>query len=495
MLTRLLSSPRDTLALLAGYFLLQLILRQVLGGGLELDEAEQLVLSQRLQAGYNAQPPLYTWLQIGVFEVFGRSLYALSLLKNLLLFATYAAVYFSARLVCPDPRSAALACLSLLLLPQVGWESQRDLTHSVLATSLAAMTLWLVLDLARGQTGWARYLLLGLLLGLGILSKPNYLVFGVALVLALASVDRRLLLRPELLLTLGAATLVVAPYLAWLADSGELIGIGAGKLRAAGLGDLATTARGLLSLAQAILAFSAPLILTYLLVFRRLPEWSPLDRQSRSRRAHRLLVRTLWIALAILVLLLILTGAEKFKDRWLLPVLFFLPLLLFAEGLPGPAGARRASHYQALLLALLVLIPAALAARVWLAPVTGQYTKPHFPSGLLAASLEQVAPEPVLVIGENSRIAGNLKRHLPEAFVSFPPVDFPLREIADAGRVAVVWDLDQGTEVPPALGSYVRHHFGQTALEHAEPMVIRAPYRLSRGQMVRLGLVTFRAGR
>ena len=492
MLTRLFSRPRDTLALLAGYFLLQLILRQILDGGLELDEAEQLILGQRLQAGYNAQPPLYTWLQIGVFQLFGHNLYALSLLKNLLLFGTYVAVYFAARLVCPDVRSAALATLSLLLIPEIGWESQRDLTHSVLATALAAVTLWLVLELLAGRTGWRRYLLLGLLLGLGALSKPNYLLFVVALLLALGSVNRGLLVRPALLLTLGVAVLIAGPYLFWLRDSIPAATASAHKLRSAGAGDLVTTTKGVLSLARAILAFGGPLLLVYFVIFRRLPQWHVTEAQSEQRSPHQLLTRTLWIGLAILLLFLLLIGGGQFKDRWLLPLLFFLPMVLFATGVPGPAGEGRARHYQAVLLAVMLLIPAGLAGRVWLAPMTGQYTKPHFPGDLVAASVEQLAPNTSMVIGENSLIAGNLKQHLPRVFVSFPPVDFPLRELANRGQVAAVWDLEHGAEIPDRLRDYVQEQFGNEVQVNREPLVIRTPYRLSRGKMVRLGLVTFR---
>ena len=83
------STPRF-LGVIAAYFGLQVVLRLTLGSSLELDEAEQMVLGQRLQAGYTGQPPLYTWLQIGFFAIFGQGVLALALLKNLLLFLTYA---------------------------------------------------------------------------------------------------------------------------------------------------------------------------------------------------------------------------------------------------------------------------------------------------------------------------------------------------------------------------------------------------------------------
>ncbi|MCB1880348.1 MAG: hypothetical protein KDI54_09880, partial [Gammaproteobacteria bacterium] len=58
------SRPSGPLLLLAGYFLLQWLLRINMGSGFELDESELLLFGQRLQLGYSASPPLYTWLQI-----------------------------------------------------------------------------------------------------------------------------------------------------------------------------------------------------------------------------------------------------------------------------------------------------------------------------------------------------------------------------------------------------------------------------------------------
>ena len=49
--------------LLAGYFILQVIVRIVMPPTLGLDEAEQAFRSQWLAAGYGPQPPFYNWLQ------------------------------------------------------------------------------------------------------------------------------------------------------------------------------------------------------------------------------------------------------------------------------------------------------------------------------------------------------------------------------------------------------------------------------------------------
>ena len=63
-----------------------------------------------------------------------------ALMKNTLLAITYFCTYWSTRLITGRHPLALLAALSLLFVPQISWESQRDLTHTVLASTLASVT-------------------------------------------------------------------------------------------------------------------------------------------------------------------------------------------------------------------------------------------------------------------------------------------------------------------------------------------------------------------
>src|SRR5215813_297968 len=82
-------TARQFFGVLLLYFVIQIILRIWISSSLDLDESEQLVLTQKLSWGYGSQPPLYTWIQFGFFKLFGPSVLGLSLLKNILLFCTY----------------------------------------------------------------------------------------------------------------------------------------------------------------------------------------------------------------------------------------------------------------------------------------------------------------------------------------------------------------------------------------------------------------------
>ena len=168
-----------------GYFLFQAVWRRATGGALGLDEAQIILDGRGLAWGYGAQPPLYGWLQWAFFRLIPDPILAMALLKNALLASTFLLVYRLLRSAHP-PRVAGLAAASMMLLPQIAWESQRALTHSVLCTTLAA---------AAALVFWTRvlprrpgaHLLFGLVVGLGMLAKANFVFVPVALVLAAAS--------------------------------------------------------------------------------------------------------------------------------------------------------------------------------------------------------------------------------------------------------------------------------------------------------------------
>jgi lipopolysaccharide core galacturonosyltransferase RgtB len=209
---------------LGAYFALHVLLRVSISASLDYDEAEQAVLSQWLLPGYTEQPPLYTWLQILFFQFFGESILAVSLLKNSLLFATYLFVLLTAREILPDRRAAVLATAALLLIPQIAWESQRDMTHTTLAVAAAAATMWQSLRLVRRPDSIG-YAILGLLVGIGLLAKANYLLFLAVLLLSLATTPegRRLFRQPAAALTLLLALGVAGSYLLWMYQHGEIV--------------------------------------------------------------------------------------------------------------------------------------------------------------------------------------------------------------------------------------------------------------------------------
>lgn len=310
--------------LLLLYFGAHVVARTLVSDALELDEAEQALWTQHLAAGYGSPPPLYTWLQWAVFQVTGVSVLSLSLLKNTLLASTYALVWLAARRLMPPPL-ALLAAASMLLIPQIGWESQRDLTHSVLATAVAAATLYVVVRLIEKPRP-VLYLALGLCAALGLLSKYSFAVYLAALGLAvLLSRDTRPVLRsPWLIAAALLALVVLSPHALWLLDNWQLASARTLEKLDASPGLAGGVVRGLSSLLGATLATLAALVLILAAIFGR-AAWTPATASPHCR----LWGRYLGLLALLMLALVVVGGATHFKGRWLQPLLFMAPLAFF----------------------------------------------------------------------------------------------------------------------------------------------------------------------
>ncbi|HKI70143.1 MAG TPA: glycosyltransferase family 39 protein, partial [Verrucomicrobiae bacterium] len=199
--------------LLACYFGIQAITRALISETFGLDDAYQVMLAQKLAWGYGPQPPLYTWLVIGVTRLLGTSTFSLVLLKEALLFTTYLLTYLNARWLTRRHVCGVVAAVALQFIPSVSWESQRDLTNTVLASTLVMSTLFIFYRLDPKR--WPAYVWLGICAGLGVLSKYNYVIFYLALLaggLSLPGLRQRVWNR-RMLLALLISLVIVLPNL------------------------------------------------------------------------------------------------------------------------------------------------------------------------------------------------------------------------------------------------------------------------------------------
>lgn len=392
------------LSVLAAYFLLQVVLRVTSPAVLDLDEAEAILTSQHLQLGYGSQPPLYAWLQWLMFSLFGINLFALSVQKNLLLFLTYLAMYYTARAFI-GIGSAIIVAASLILFPQLGWESQRDLTHSVLATCMAALTLWCYVGLLRHRDKM-RYALLGLLIGLGLQSKYNFAVFALGLLAAslLVREHRQAVWQRDAWITLAVLVLALAPHVSWLLDHvDDATRATLEKMHAPDGTHASKVMRGLGSMVSATFLFATPLWIVYGWIWRRHRD------QARARLDSSQARFFLWFYLTAFacVTALVFSGELiKVKSRWMQPILFLLPLAFFAI-FPSLAqsAVRRSILWVAGVFAILIL--AGLSARAHV----GKNTRAPF--GELSAQLMLRFPQAGTVVASELTAAGNLYLHHP----------------------------------------------------------------------------------
>jgi len=362
--------------ILAGYFVLLGFIK--LFGSLEYDDAEQALISTHLALGYsNVQPPLYNWLQWLFFELFGHSKAAIVFLKHLLLFGIYLAIYALAKELGATQSKALMALFLSLLLPQLLWQSELMLTHSVLATLCGVLFFWIVAKIYK-KPSWKLAFLLGAVSAAGFLAKYSFaLLLFAFLLLWLADSELRARFKVAyLLLSFATFLFLSAPHLWWVAQHWQ-------EVSHATLAKTIHHKNGLIELLKSFVLFLTPLWIAWIFVVRSWPN-----------RLERRLLTMEGIVLALLVLLVILGLADSFKERWLLPFFTPLPALLAST-----YEERYLSKLQILGYALLVGMLLFFIVRIFFPP---RPTNSNLPIQQLAQILKpQKIQSSNLVLGGN----------------------------------------------------------------------------------------------
>ncbi len=478
---------RGTAWLFAGliaYFAAQVIVRVNFGAALELDEADQLALGQWLLFGYGPQPPLYNWLQVGFFQLLGHNLLALSLLKNLILFITYVLVFLAARRLCKRNGPAILAALSLLLIPQIVWESQRDLTQTPLSVALAAATLYAYLvSIDRRDT--ASYISMGVLIGLGGLAKHNYWLFlgclgGVCLT---TSRGRILLFNRKALITLIVSALLVLPYALWFVTEMDLATHATRKLHQSAEGGWL---RGFQSGALAILAYLSPLWLVLLWLFPA--GYRRLGRAVIRGNPPYHLDRYFLVLIVAMCALVIALDVTHFKDRWMQPLLFLFPAVFFGHFSSG-VDRTRARRFTVVAATAACTALTLLLAHVVAADLIEKHPRRNYPFPALAEQLRSDGFTDGLIVTEDGWVAGNLLLQLPQSQAVAPSFVAPLsriRPFTDGALLA--WDREESESPPNRLLEFAAKVLGQ-AVGPLQVIELTATYQYSDSWTARLGVV------
>ena len=428
--------------LFLAYFSLQILLRTIVGGGLGIDEAELMLTAQTLKWGYGTQPPLYSWIQHGLFALFGETIFALSLLKNSFLCLTYLALF---HLLCDhyDRKIAGLATLSLLLLPQISWESQRALSHSVLATTMASVTLLLFFRLIMTRNLWL-YFLFGIAVALGILSKFNFVLLPVALLISAISLrsTRKAILNPQIILSFVTTSIILFIPVQWMISHQENVLETANKFQIhANTTKLISAATGLLSLVKASFLFSAAplaiLIILYLLYHQK-PIISP-----RELPFFKFLVRTILIALSLTLVIVLCSGTTNVKGRWLQPFLFLVAPTMALWVLPKLSELGRHRFTQFIGIAALLIFIAQ--------PIHDMKpSRRSTPFPTIVSAITDKYPETMTIFVKNKWIGGNFYYLNKDWDIIIPGKNPDALE----GEVILVWPSQQAT-IPQVMTDYL----------------------------------------
>nr|WP_244915059.1 glycosyltransferase family 39 protein [Rhizobium sullae] len=450
---------RWVFALLAAYFLVQIAVRLAMPPTLGLDEAEQAFRSQWLAAGYGPQPPFYNWLQYAVFSLGGVSLLSLAVVKNALLFTSYLLYGLTARMILKNSTLAAIATLGLLTLPQVAFEMQRDLTHTVAVFFSGSVFLYGFIRSLK-KPDMLSYLVTGVGIGIGLLSKYNFALLPASALLA-ALLDppmRKRVFDWRTVVTAVTAFLITLPHLFWLKDNlGFATARTLEKLTDSGNASYAMqVVMGSGSLVLAVIGFCAVTLLVFAIAFGK-PFLSAFSGRSAWTR---LLERMMLFSILGILLLVLFGGAAHVKDRWLVPLFFIIPLYLCLK--------IEASHVEysnplrrllPILAIIMIAVPGILFGRIAAATLNGDYERLNMPYAQLAAALRQQG-EPAAVLAEGSLLAGNLRKDLlPATVISTDYPGFkPAVSISKKHPLLIVWPLGaaEGNVLPGRAAEWLK---------------------------------------
>jgi lipopolysaccharide core galacturonosyltransferase RgtB len=358
-----LAEPQSVASILILYCTVHFLVRLFCTPNFTLDETEQMLFSQSLQWGYRFRhPPLITWLSWATLQGTDDSRVAFFLLKYVLMGAGLIAYFAAARVIIRDTKLAALATFALLTTFVMGFLPHIDLMHTVLLASMLAAFLWAAARvIERGSNG--DYLLLGLTLGFGILSKYIFIVLPATFAIAVF-LTPRFRARIKMWPLAGAillAAIIVAPYAYWAAGHEYSLFSLAEKVAqkhgaADGpLGWLMGAGNLVLALIEFVIPAALILPLLYWPAYKRLGGAG----EEKDRDWLRVLEITMMAGALMMLAAVFFVGAESFKPRWMHQVAMPFAIWFFLRVKISGSTERAHKIFAGLALAFAVLVAVA----------------------------------------------------------------------------------------------------------------------------------------
>lgn len=472
------TSARGYWSVLACYVVLHATLRLWASPNIGTDEVDQALAAQAWAWGFGPRnPPLHAWMLMGSYSVFGVSLLAHVVLKYTLIFALHGFFYLCARHLLKTPGLAEVCAFSLLLMGPIGWTAHTGYTHTLALGAAMFATLWAFLRVYE-KPSLARYLIMGLCLGLGCLAKYNFILFAGAIFAAMLWFRslRTLVLNWRFMGSIATALIVIGPHAYWMLtqsfDYAQQLQTVTGMDEADGY--FANVGRGLGSLLETTLLYLAPLWIVFAAVF------APVLRRPSQGASPPQQMLGLALGLVFVALLagVFFAQVTEFKPRYMAAALLTAPLVGFA--LLDNRGVERAR------LAAMVGASAVGAAIVF-GGLIGQAAAYHYtctrcwhemPIDDFAQRIRTDGIEPSTIIAGEIHVAGTLRLAFPDAAI-IDARDAPWAPERNAsGDCLLVWNVRMMGEAPPEhLVAFVTQRIG--AAPAGVPIYVDLPLRRS----------------
>jgi hypothetical protein len=323
---------------ITGFFVLHMLIRLFGTTNFTVDDTESAVHIQVLEPYYSLRnPPLFDWLFYFLTQVFGLSVFTIQLLKTVLLTGAGIFLYYAAKPFFRHRIALYAALVAYGATAFYGWDIFQQFSHTVPMIFAMGFTLWAMTRVIR----FARsidYALLGVGLGLGLLSKYLFLLFFAALVLAALARPsyRRAILSWRMIFTLLAAAIVFSPLAVGLLD---VAGATADTLsnRVAGAKSWPTVSSAL-HLFALTMEFWLPFVAILWACLWRWPAvaeaeagGAPSAGEDLAEDFYPFLRDATIIMVSVMLLAFVLMGTRITGGRYLVSVLSLLPLMALAR--------------------------------------------------------------------------------------------------------------------------------------------------------------------
>jgi len=435
---------------MAAYLLTHLLIRLIFSTTIQVDDAEQIRHAQNLLLGYPIpQPPLYSWLSWGSFQLFGSGLFALTLIKYILIALTFWLTWLVSGQLFQHLQTRYIATFSYLLMPSFAWHMHQGFTHTILLGFGIILSLHALLSLKENNS-IKNYLYFGLSLSIGLMAKYSFLLFMIPLLISAISIAsfRKIIINQKILLSIGVFIIVVGPHAYWVTQHYQEVFLSIDqKLKVTSDNLLVDRIRSVGQFTGAAIAFVVPFSLIFIINSWR--KIFNIDKQASKDDSSLLLNRFYLIILASVILLAIFVSMPHFKVRWFHPLMMIFPLwMLTRVERKTPLSKSIMRWFVSITVIFTVLIVSIRIAQVTIGPELGKYGRLNRPIIETFDKLPISFTESSIIKTEDGFIGSHLLSHYQKHNIIIKDRHFRKEYYENSIQCLWLWDDDTPYTAP-----------------------------------------------
>jgi len=426
------------------YLFIHLSVRILFSQTLQVDDAEQIDYAQNLLLGYPIpQPPLYSWLSWGMFKIFSTGLFALTLLKYILIFLTFWFTWLVSGQLFQHLQTRYIATFSYLLMPSFAWHMHQGFTHTILLGFGIILSLHALL-LLKENNSIKNYLYFGLSLGIGLMAKYSFLLFMIPLLVSAVSIAsfRKIIINQKILLSIGVFILVVGPHAYWLTQHYQEVFLSIDqKLKVTSDNLLVDRIKSVGQFTGAAIAFVVPFSLIFII-----NSWKKIfniDKQASKDDSALLLNRFYLTILVSIILLAIFVSMPHFKVRWFHPLMMIFPLWMLIRIERKQLITKTViKWFYSLVVLLSVLVLSVRIIQMTIGPELGKYGRLNRPIVETIDKLPDTVTRNNVLRTEDGFIGSHLLSMFNNKNIIIEKRNFNKKHYKDSKKCLWLWDDD-----------------------------------------------------